>query len=309
MSDEFTADRESSVGFEGGLGPDEAEPERGGPAACRPPHPQVARNQPKILSPGPASDLSAGFRRVASTSAGHPTDSPGKNKVDAPDLGAFKSSIQSSRLLIEQLQADALVAGASQAVRARGGIGATRGGDGAGIPSRRLPAPDQIEAGVNSELGAPVNTVGGSLASCSSFPVFRPPVFASAPLTMSTPPADTLTPASTAPSPPLTLPAPTRTRTPTLPPGYRFTSNPDHITARLPDIYAALTHPDIYWGLDRTPDTLATQIAHSWRTVLVLKGGEGSEGELAAFCRVVGDGWDFGYLADVLTVRRAWRGD
>lgn len=111
-------------------------------------------------------------------------------------------------------------------------------------------------------------------------------------------------PTDTAPPPPTTLPSlpPPPPSPPPLPPGFRFVSDRASILARMPDIYTAFTQPEIYWGRDRTLETMAEQYEHSWRAVMILKGGEGSEGELAAYCRVVADGWDFGYLADVLTV-------
>lgn len=78
--------------------------------------------------------------------------------------------------------------------------------------------------------------------------------------------------------------------TPTLPAGYRFVSDPAVIQARMSDIHAALNHESVYWGKERTVVMLAKQIERSWRMVLVLHGGEGGEGEIAALCRVVGDG-------------------
>lgn len=78
--------------------------------------------------------------------------------------------------------------------------------------------------------------------------------------------------------------------TPTLPSGYRIVSDPASIDARLGDIHAALNGPGVYWGKARTVEMLRTQMQQSWRNVIILYGGEGSEGELAAYGRVVGDG-------------------
>lgn len=91
-------------------------------------------------------------------------------------------------------------------------------------------------------------------------------------------------PSSDAPAPPSAPPA--------LPAGYRFVSDAASIDARLRDVYDVLMAPEIYWGQDRSFEQYEVQVRGSWRLVLVLKGGEGSEGELAAIARVVSDGWE-----------------
>ncbi|KAM0750871.1 hypothetical protein T439DRAFT_325916 [Meredithblackwellia eburnea MCA 4105] len=90
----------------------------------------------------------------------------------------------------------------------------------------------------------------------------------------------------------------------TLPPGYSISSDPQHRFTYFRELYDILTtHPDIYWGQDRTLDSFARQMDRSWRCVYVLKErepGDSGPPELAGFCRVVSDGEGFGYLADVV---------
>lgn len=70
---------------------------------------------------------------------------------------------------------------------------------------------------------------------------------------------------------------------PLLPPGYRLVDDRASINARLPDIFMQLMQT--YWSLDRTLPIFQMEIDKGHRAVMILRGGEGSEGELAAFCR------------------------
>ncbi|KAL8278397.1 hypothetical protein RQP46_009289 [Phenoliferia psychrophenolica] len=93
-------------------------------------------------------------------------------------------------------------------------------------------------------------------------------------------------------------------RTPSLHPDYVLSSSPELLHKHFDAIHHTLTtHPSIYWGQDRTKETFTRQTARSWRSLVVVKRGTELEPEaLAGFARVVSDGEDFGYLADVFVL-------
>jgi hypothetical protein len=92
----------------------------------------------------------------------------------------------------------------------------------------------------------------------------------------------------------------------TLPTGYYLSSSAAENASYIPTIYEALqTHPQVYWGRDRSFQVVSNQVERAWRAICVLKRKEaasvvaasddGSEAldELVGFCRIVSDGEGF----------------